>query len=82
MRIGLNVLWNSVAPGSTRVFRGVVKCYEHDLTGKAVVECETNGAWLPIARSRLRVAKVPAKFTAKGGGDNPESSATLLAEVA
>lgn len=82
MRLGLNVLWDSLVEGSTRTFHGVVRCFEHDKGGKAIVECEPDGKWLPIARSRLRVAKVPAKFTAKGGGDNPESSATLIAEVA
>jgi hypothetical protein len=64
------------------VHRGIVRCFEADKKGVAVVECEPDGKWLPISRTRLRIAKPPAKFDAKGGGDNPESTATLIAEAA
>lgn len=83
MRLGQHVLWNSLTPDSKRVFGGVVRCFEHDLKGWAVIERDGFPEdWLPVSRSRLRVVQPPAKFTAKGGGDNPESSATLMAEVA
>lgn len=83
MRLRQHVLWDSLAPDSKRVFSGVVHCFEHDLTGWAIVARDGfPDERLPIRRARLRVAQPPAKFTAKGGGDSPTSSAALIAEVA
>lgn len=82
MRLGQHVLWNSLAPHSTRTFGGTLRMFEHDLKGWAIVERDGfPDDLLPISRNRLRMAQPPAKFTAKGGGNNPESSATLIAEV-
>lgn len=83
MRLGQHVLWDSLVPDSKRVFRGVVRMFEYDLNGWAIVERDGFPQdLLPIARRRLRVAQPPAKFTAKGGGDSPTSSGALFSEVA
>lgn len=83
MRLGQHVTWKSKVEGSKRIFGGVVRCFEADLHGTAVVERDGFPEdWLPISRNRLRVAQPRAKHTAKGGGNSPTSTAALIAKVA
>lgn len=85
MRIGQRVSYNSLAEGSGKVFNGVVKMFEYDPDGYAVVMLDGQESWPEWAivhRARLKVAQPPAKFSAKGGGDDPAGSPALMAEVA
>jgi len=79
MRLGQHVHWVSLT-GSGRILSGTLKCFEHLLSGWALVEMDGHPElpWLPLARSRLSIAKPPAKKTAKGGGDSPPVGGVLL----
>lgn len=84
MRIGQHVKWKSLNPDSPeKWFYGFVTCYEYDAKGWATVEVDGfPGANMPIRRERLVIPQPPAKFSAKGGGDDPAGTAALMAEVA
>lgn len=82
MRIGQHVTWKSLAPGSDKVFSGVVRMFEHDSHGYSAIQMDGVEDYVLVRRSRLIIAQPPAKKTAKGGGDSPTSSAALLQEAA
>jgi hypothetical protein len=80
MRLGQHVLWKSLNDES-KTFSGTLRCFEHANNGLAIVQCDVTDAWLPIRKSRIIIPQPPAKFTAKGGGDDPAGSPALMAEV-
>jgi hypothetical protein len=82
MRIGQHVQWKSLAPESKTVFKGTLRCLEHDKNGWAVVEEDGTHLRFVISRSRLIVPKPPASKDARDDGRTPAGSAAVLAEVA
>lgn len=84
MRIGQRVKWESKYHKGVW-FSGTLVCFEYDKKGWALVKCDKDPPGrepVPVTRERLLAFTPPAKFSAKGGGDNPSGTAALLAEAA
>lgn len=83
MRIGQHVKWQSLG-NPDKWFTGTVQSFEHDLEGLATVRVDgfPDEEAMPIRRKRLVIPQPPAKFTAKGGGDDHAPSGVLIAEAA